>query len=377
MNEQPHESNERKKIINTMFLIAFGVLFYMFVSDIEYIHWTYGIIKPLLHAFVIAYLLNPLVKLATKRLKLTKHLSIVFIILLLFAILFFVIYVMVPNIGSNFKALSSNFPSVDTITQNIDSFIDSHLDKNIASFIRENSQNAIATSIEKGKTYIINFIQSFLNKTLSITTSIINLLISLIIAIYMLLDKDDLIARLKRLLYAYAKKDTADYILKIGTRSNDAFMSYITGKFLDSTIIGLLCLIALTIAGVPYASIIALIVGITNMIEYFGPFIGAVPAIIITLFSDFSKTLWVGLIILALQQFDGLYLGPKIVGKKVGLRAFWVVIAVIIGGSLFGVIGMILGVPATVLIRNLIEESVEKRLKDKNMVNYQKEHLKR
>ncbi|WDV47191.1 AI-2E family transporter [Clostridiaceae bacterium M8S5] len=377
MDKQEQILNERKKFFKIILLIAFGVLFYMFVSDKEYIQWAYSIVKPLLHAFIIAYLLNPLVKLITKHLKLSKHLSIILLILLLLAFIFFMFYVVIPNLASNVISLINNFPDIDSITSSIDNFFDKYVDDRITEMIRKNSNNIIAMSIEKGKTILTDFLQGFINKTLYFTTSIINLLISLIIAIYMILDKDDLCARLKRLIYAFFRKSAADYIFEIGNKSNDAFISYFTGKLLDSSIIGLLSLIFFTIAGVPYGSVLALIIGITNMIEYFGPFIGAIPAIIITLFTDLPKTIWVGIIILALQQFDGLFLGPKIIGKKVGLRAFWVVIAVIIGGSLFGVSGMILGVPSTVLIKNLVEEAVDKRLKVKGLAKLEVDKLKK
>lgn len=376
LNESEQSQNDKKKLLRVMFLIIFGVLFYMFVSQKAYIQWAYNIIKPILQAFIIAYLLNPLVKILCKKFKIKKGISIIIIIALLIAILFFVLYIMIPNLVSSFVSLTENLPTVEQISNSIDHFLDTYVDKRIADLVKENSNNLLTMTLEKSKVFLTDFLQNFIDKTLSITTSIISLLISLIIAIYMLLDKEDLTARIKRFIYAYNKKETADYILNIGKKSNEAFLSYINGKFIDSLIIGILCFILFSIARIPYASILALIIGITNMIEYFGPFIGAVPAILITLFTNPSKVIWVGILIFALQQFDGLYLGPKIVGKKVGARAFWIIIAVTIGGAILGVPGMVLGVPSMVLIKNLVEQSVDKRLKKKGMSKFEIDKLK-
>ena len=148
------------------------------------------------------------------------------------------------------------------------------------------------------------------------------------------------------------------------------------GKLIDSTIIGLLCYLFLYLFAVPFALIISIVIGITNMIPYFGPFIGAVPAILITLINSTEQTILVLVIIIILQQFDGLILGPIILGDRVGVSAFWIIVSVTVGGYLFGVLGMFLGVPVVVLVMTILEEEVQRRLNEKNMGRLEIERLK-
>jgi len=184
----------------------------------------------------------------------------------------------------------------------------------------------------------------------------------------MLKDKETFILQLKKLIYSITSKDLADKIISLGNELNTVFSRYLVGRIIDGLIIGILCFIGCLILRVPYASVISTIVGITNLIPYFGPLIGMIPAFIITLFYSPIKAVWVLIFIFALQQFDGLYLGPKILGTKVGLRPFWIISAIIIGGGLFGVIGMFLAVPAVAMIKLMLKKYIDKKLDEKNIM---------
>jgi predicted PurR-regulated permease PerM len=184
----------------------------------------------------------------------------------------------------------------------------------------------------------------------------------------MLIEKNDLLRRVKRLNYAVNDEEVANQLLYIMKKSHEIFSRFFVGKIIDSAIIGLMCFVIMWLFRIPNSPAIGFIVGITNMIPYFGPFIGAIPALLVTLASgSLLQVFLVFIIILGLQQFDGLYLGPKILGKKVGVGAFWIIVSVTVGGALFGLVGMFVGVPVTVLFKTLIETYVDNKLKEKEL----------
>ena len=148
---------------------------------------------------------------------------------------------------------------------------------------------------------------------------------------------------------------------------NTIFSSFIIGKSLDSLIIGIICFILMTILKLPYSVLLSVIVGITNMIPYFGPFIGAIPGVVLFLVISPIKSIIFAVMILALQQFDGLYLGPKILGNSTGLKPLWVIFGITVGGAYAGVLGMFLGVPVVGVIAHLLNKSITSRLEKKNI----------
>ncbi len=148
---------------------------------------------------------------------------------------------------------------------------------------------------------------------------------------------------------------------------DEIFSKYIIGKMIDSLIVGIICFMGLWFLKAPYALLMAIIVGVTNMIPYFGPFIGAVPAVIITLFTSPITALWVTLFIIVLQQLDGYIIGPFILGDSVGLSPFWIILAILIGGGLFGILGMLICVPVMAVVRNMFSRYINRRLDEKSL----------
>ncbi len=208
----------------------------------------------------------------------------------------------------------------------------------------------------------VNFL---LTSTISLTSYILKFLIGLIISIYILADKEKIIKGAKKLTYALLNKKTAFNLISNLKKSNYIFSKYMFGKALDSLIIGILCLILLSVFRVKFALLFSLIVGVTNMIPYVGPFVGAIPAVVVTLFINPIQAIWVAIIIFLLQQFDGWYLGPKIIGDQVGVSPLLIITAIIVGGGMFGASGMFLGVPVFTVIKAFVDEYVEKKLKAK------------
>ena len=172
-----------------------------------------------------------------------------------------------------------------------------------------------------------------------------NFIIGIVISIYVLLGKETFIAQAKKLVYAVFPADRGNVIVATVRKANDIFGGFIIGKILDSVIIGILCFIGLSILQMPYTLLVSVIVGVTNVIPFFGPYIGAIPSAILIMLANPIQGLYFIIFILVLQQVDGNIIGPKILGDSTGLNSFWVVFAILVGGGLFGVAGMIFGVP--------------------------------
>lgn len=210
-----------------------------------------------------------------------------------------------------------------------------------------------------------------LNKTvtqvISLTSGFANFILGSIISIYILKDKEIFAKNVRNLTFAVFPTHRAKTLVEIQKDVKTAFSKFFVGKMLDSLIIGILCFIGLLIMRIQYALLISLIVGVTNMIPYFGPFIGMIPGAILTLFDSPFKALWVVIFIFLLQQFDGLYLGPKILGIQVGLKPFWIITAILIGGGFFGVWGMLFAVPVASVVKSLLTKYVDKQLKIKDI----------
>ncbi len=201
----------------------------------------------------------------------------------------------------------------------------------------------------------------------SIINIIINFILSIVISCYIILDKENITRHFKRLIFAVTPKSKSESVWITIKECNHIFNGFLIGKILDSFIIGVLCFILMTILRFPYAILISVVVGITNVIPYFGPFIGAVPGVIIYLLVEPKLAIFFAILILALQQFDGLYLGPKILGDLTGLTPLWVIFAITVGGAYFGVIGMFLGVPVVAVISYLLNMFIEKKLDERKI----------
>jgi len=174
---------------------------------------------------------------------------------------------------------------------------------------------------------------------------LLNFVLGLFVSIYFLYEKEKLIAYIKKVIRAFSKRKKADLIIDYFSRVNSYFYNFLVGKLVDSSIIGLLCLLGMSALKIRYALLLSIIVGVLNMIPYFGPFMGAVPAVLITLIYSPIQALWTAIFILILQQFDGWYLGPKILGDSVGATPLFIIFSILVGGSFAGPLGMLLAVP--------------------------------
>jgi predicted PurR-regulated permease PerM len=334
------------------------------------------IFKPLLIAFAIAYLLDSAVRFFVNKLTLSRNLSITIVVLLILLIVILIGAIGIPALVASSKELLKDMPENINVQFNIINKSLAEIDNRylieINNYINESIVKILSTIASASS----SILETIVVNAFKITSSLFNVIVSFVIAIYMLIDKNDLKARIKRIVYAFFNEDRADYIVKIGNLSNEIFSSFFIGKLIDSFIIGMLCWVILMVMNVAYSPVIAFIVAVTNMIPYFGPMIGMVPATLIVLLQSPILAVWVLISIIILQQFDGLVLGPYILGDSIGVGAFWIIVGVTVGGIMFGIVGMLIGVPLLVLLKNIIEEMVATYLDKKGLLNLETENLK-
>ena len=217
-------------------------------------------------------------------------------------------------------------------------------------------------------TFLTQVLPNLFGGVLRFTSGLLNVIVGIIIAVYLLLSKEVFYAQVKKLMFAFFPRRFTQALLNLTHDSNAIFCGFISGKILDSAIIGVLCFIGCTVLSMPYTVLVSFIVGVTNVIPYFGPFIGAIPSIFIIMIADPIKSLIFAVFVLILQQLDGNIIGPKILGDSTGLSAFWVIFAVTFFGGLFGFVGMLIGVPTFAVIYSLIRNLAEYLLGKKGMV---------
>ena len=231
--------------------------------------------------------------------------------------------------------------------------------------------NLITDKFGEAVTYIITIISNLVpvigNFVVGATSSILNIIIGIIVSIYILIDKEKFMALGKKIVYALCSEEKAKFTLRLATQSNMTFSRFIGGKILDSFIIGVLTFFILFIFKMPYVLLISVIVGVTNIIPFFGPFIGGIPAAIIILFVSPIQALWFVIIIIVIQQIDGNIIGPKILGDSIGISAFWILFSLLVAAKFMGFVGMVIGVPLFAIFYSIIKEIIEEKLRKKGL----------
>lgn len=331
------------------------------------------ILAPFLIAFLISYFISPMVnvfeqkimpkfhigKFKIKKRKTRLFISILLSYLIFTSIVVILILIILPTIGESVTEFIENS---NEYTENFSNWIANlslefngksyHLDTTlISSYVNEN----LPSTIDQ----VINLIPDFFEIAKSFASGIINVLVAYIISIYLVASKEKAAVNTKRVVVALFQPKTARNIFETTEYANKVFSSFFIGKMIDSFIIGLLCFIILMIFNFQFALLISVIIGITNMIPYFGPLIGGAIGCVFLLLVSPSQALWFLLIVVILQQFDGNILGPWILGDSVGLSPFWVIFAIIVFGSLFGLIGMFLGAPLLSVIKYMISKPID------------------
>ncbi|MDQ0148564.1 AI-2E family transporter [Eubacterium multiforme] len=348
--------------------------------------WTFlgkilGILSPFLLAIAIAFVLNiPMKLIENKLLKFMDNskkfpflkyfkraFSIVITILLVVGLLTTLVIFVIPQLVDSFSKL------IDSVPGYVQSF--EHLvTSNLGSF---QGFDKVWSDILNAWKDILSFAGQFLgvtlnrlvNITVSLTSGVVNFFLAVVFAIYMLASKEVLIFQCKKLLYAHLKEKTANYILKVGRLSNETFQKFIAGQCTEAVIIGTLCFIGMLILRLPYALLIGFIVGVTSLIPIFGAFLGTIPSAFLIFIINPVKALVFIIFIIVLQQFEGHLIYPKVVGNYIGLSAIWVMFAMLVGGSILGFVGLLIGIPLFGVIYKLLKENTNNKLISKELSN--------
>lgn len=344
-----------------MLLVVFlSVTFIKLIDNVDYwkngIGTIYSIVSPFIYGIIIAYILAPIMNFFEKRFKLKRGISILLTYIIIIGVLLIIIIYLLPKITSSVIDMVRNIPYYASETEKwIENFTSNG---RLSTLINSDMGKSFKPDvlISKVSKFSMTLLNSFLGNVFSITNYFIKWIFGFFVAIYVLFDKEKFLSTGEKLIYKTFKKKNGDRITQLIKTLNTMIGTYIGTKALDSLIIGVIALIGLIVIGSPYTLLIAIAVGVTNMIPYFGPFIGMFIGGLINVFDSPVKALVVVGFLFSLQQFDGWYLDPKLIGDKVGLSPFLVMLAVTLGGGLYGVVGMILSVPVMAVIKIYIDK---------------------
>ncbi|GFN35076.1 AI-2E family transporter [Tepidimicrobium xylanilyticum] len=368
-------------------VVVLSIIFYLIVSEVSLfkiqVNKYLSIFQPIIIGFVMAYIFNFILEFfetvllskiftAEKHRKIKRIVGIVLTYLVVALLFYLFLKFVLPQLISSIMGLVNDIPGYFTaITNKIGEITNDF-------YIGEEYYDIILAKWNEFVEYILRFATDLVPKlgylTKAIISSIWNIALGIIISIYLLLDKERFKALSKKMILSIFSEKNANRIMVLVNRIDHIFGRFLSGKILDSLIIGVLTFIVLKIVKMPYVILVSFIVGITNIIPFFGPFIGAIPSFFIIFFVSPVKGFWFLLIILIIQQIDGNIIGPKILGDSLGISAFWILFSLLVAGKILGFVGMIIGVPLFVFIYSIIKDIVEYRLEKKELPRDTKEY---
>ena len=379
MDKKPHIKPYLYAMLAGFGAIALSIIFFFFIYRYEgfgdAVSTLTGILMPFIYGTAIAYLLKPVCNTIEAFLRrfipekwnglisaLSIAATILFGLLVIYALLMMIIPQLVSSVTALYYTAQANITKFVRWANHVE-FVESNQFINDA---LNSAYRALNVNLDNLDSWIkSNLMPSMQNivsgvgiGVLSVVTWVKNLVIGIIVAVYMLASRKRFVQQAKLILYSLLKPRWAELIIEEVKYADKMFGGFINGKIMDSAIIGVLCYIGCMIFKFPSALLVSVIIGVTNVIPFFGPFIGAVPATLLILIQDPIKALWYILILLVLQQLDGNVIGPKILGNTTGLSSFWVLFAILLFGGLWGFVGMIIGVPLFAVIYDIIKKLV-------------------
>lgn len=379
--------------VTAFLVIAAGILFYYFVfhssNILSGLNKLINILMPVVFGLAMAYLLTPVMNyIETKllipicdRLKIRQSphrsaiirgMSIFFTTFLFITLIYMLIHMLVSQLVPSIQNIIINF---DSYTRNFMNWINRMMDdnpevKNYVLQLVDQYSERLDDYISQLPSNAMVLLKTVTNTATNTISVLWNFLIGFIISIYFMASKEKFKAQAKKMCYAMFERDTANIVIRNFRFTHETFIGFLGGKIIDSIIIGILCFIGVSIMRLPYGALISVIIGVTNVIPFFGPYLGAIPSAILILIVNPTHPLqcvYFLVFILALQQFDGNILGPKILGESTGLTSFWVIFAITFFGGLFGVFGMIVGVPLFAVIYAAVKSVVNTALAKKEL----------
>ena len=378
-----------KRLKRGIILIAVAALFCFLIMNfnkaVSIISTIFTVLTPFMYGFIIAYILKfpynffyekaykGIGKKHEKCKVMRKPLAIITTYVIAISVIAFLMVIIIPSLVDSFAELSKNIINYGKqFEQWAAQFIDwanatfglsLQMDNGLVDFINKFTKMFSGGNIlDTVKSLLSSIFPEILSTAKVVSYGVYNWIIGIVASIYFLSSKELMCGQVKKLTMAYAPKKWQNKIFEVTHMSNEVCGNFIIGRVIDSLIIGVLCYIILLIFNFDYALLIAVVVGITNVIPFFGPFLGAIPSGFILLMINPTECFWFVIIIVLLQQLDGNVIGPKVIGDKIGISGFWILFSVIVGSGLCGVAGMLMGIPAFVVIYNLLGKDVNKKL---------------
>ena len=381
-----------KQGLTAFLIVAACIVCYFAFLRFDYIADGFAkimdLLRPIIYGIVIAYLLNPVMKFVEKYVskalsyvikkekslqKISRSIAIFASLIFALAIVSALFVMLIPELIKSLNDLFEKMPG------QIQEFIDylSELRKGDkqhqqllgAALVQGSAalEEWAKTSLFSKDNILVTGITGITTGVISIVGGVLDIIIGLIVSIYALFSKEDFLGQGRKIIYAVMSPKRANLTLHILRKSNSIFGGFIIGKIIDSAIIGVLCFIGVSLLNMPYALLVSVFVGVTNVIPYFGPFIGAIPTALLIMIVDPMKGLYFIIFVFLLQQLDGNIIGPTILGDSTGLSAFWVLFSILLFGGLFGVVGMIIGVPTFAVFYYIVKLFITQKLEEKKL----------
>lgn len=377
-NLNQSEKAHRKKLYGNIIAACVVITFYFLLKNSrsvsEWINHVITVVQPIFFGFVMAFLMNPIMVFFESRLdrlfkkvfksesnakKANRTVSTIISLIVIIGIAAFIITAIVPNLISTIVYLASHIE--DQIAAVLD-WANIITKGQYEDVLMKAKDNNIGDIVDQGMMLLDRYVDYDQSDVMStVTTSVIyvghfvvGIIIGIFVSVYVLLSKETFKAQAKKIICGLFSPKYSNIILEISRKSADIFYGFIIGKIIDSIIIGIICYIGCLLMNMPYPILVSTIVGVTNFIPVFGPYIGAVPTVAIIFLTEPMKGIYFLIFVLILQQIDGNVIGPKILGDSTGVSSFWVVFAVVTGAGFFGVGGMIIAVPVVAVIYYII-----------------------
>lgn len=365
--------NVKKDFIQLIVFAVVLIFAFIHIKEIwNFLGFLLQLLMPFILGFVIAFVLNILIQLIERKLlnkakmsdKSKRNLSLILSLAMVFTFFIVLLLLIIPQLQNTVELFVDNMPMYEeNVRELLGKF---QIDPEIIREIQEGVENFGATAVE----FIRNNSDKIVEITLGVASNVIsvfvNLIIAFVFAIYLLAQKEKLLSQLNKVLRAYLPVSKVNKIRDMAKLSNRICASFVSGQCLEAVIIGVLCFIGMLLLGIPYAATISVLIGVTALIPVYGAFLGTiVGAFLIFMVSPIKAVIFV-IFILILQQFEGNLIYPKVVGKSVGLPGIWVFVAVTIGASLAGVVGMLISVPIASICYSILATDVNYRIQAKN-----------
>lgn len=350
------------RAIANLLTALIAISFYLVVSNLSVVRGHLqnfvGVLKPFVIGFAIAFLLNAPMRFFEQKvfykLKFRRGLSILAVYLLALALLLMLVQTVLPQVAQSVQMFVSN---VNGYLRNLNRLAQAVIAK--LHLGEDAFQGFVVTYndvVRRATDLLYDKLPDILNWGMALSSGVVSGVTAVIASIYMLASKQKMIQQIKRMLYAFFPTQPVNVFLSYCRRANAIFAAFINGKLIDSAIIGTLCFVFSQLFHIPFAMLVSVIVGVTNIIPFFGPIIGAIPCLMILAIVEPWSALRFAVLIVLLQQFDGNILGPKILGDSTGLSPILVLVAIVAGGGLFGFVGMVLGVPTFALLYSILRD---------------------